>query len=329
MILIFFLSNLFAQVESTDNFIKELEMRFAPSSHLRQDFNESMPRFKHKAIIDREEILQSKVVQKTLKHLSSVQRIDDEKLFGVTESMIVRVFEKIDEHDFFYILSNDNEVRYRVKSAYVEDVKSITELYEPPRYYSEVKVHKNISPYDRDLAWLNELATGLSLNSASWFSDLVDDSNLQNGFGFMLKAQSLADMGERFRLGASINLENAKFSSSTNSINMQNISLGIVGKSRPFETNDFLWRLSAEFRYSLLGHLTQSSANSQKKINFRSTSLNLGWEKLETNALGPWSWGLNFQRDFPKLANQNQFFNQNTNETNDSFIVQLTQGLDW
>lgn len=321
------LTSALAQVENSDSFIKEIESRFKSTSRKSEQVNESVPRYQYMGVIDREEIIKSKVVQKTLKRLGSIQRLKDQKLFGILDTMIVRVFEKTDENDFFYILSNNNNVSYRVHGKYVEDLKAITEMYEPPKLYTEVKVRKNLSPFDKDPNWLHEAAAGVSLGSARWLADLADDAQVQNGTGILVKGQSLIDMGEQFRLGASVNFENARFSSSRNTLAMQNLSLGVVGKTRDFETNDFKWRLSAEFRYSLFGVITQNTSVSRERINFRSTSLNVGWEKLELNSLGPWSWGINFQRDFPKLVGQKQFFSQNTNETNDSFILQLTQGF--
>ncbi len=330
MILILFLiTQVLAQVENSDDFIKQIESRFSSSTNLKKEVGESIPRYQYIGITDREEIIKTKIVQKSLKRLGSVQRLKDQKLFGITETMIVRVFEKTDEQDFFYILGNNNKVSYRVHGKYVDDLALTTAMDEPPRIYSEVKVQKNVSPYDRDLFWLHELAGGLLLGNARWLGDLANDTGVQNGAGFILKGQSLADMGERFRLGASLNLENARYSSARNAITMQNISLGIIGKTKPIETNNFQWRLSAEFRYSLFGQLSQTSAGSQERIRFRTTSVNIGWEKLETNFLGPWSWGINVQRDFPKLVGQEQFFSQNTNETNDSLILQLTQGVNW
>ena len=321
------LSTALAQVESSDSFIKEIESRFSSTTRSSEEVGESIPRYQYMGIINREDIIKSKVVQKALKRLGSIQRLKDQKLFGILETMTVRVFEKTDEYDFFYILSNNNKVSYRVHSKYAEDLKAISEMYEPPRQYSEVKVQKNLSPFDRDPKWLYEAAAGLSLGSARWLADLADDAQVQNGTGILLKGQSLLDMGEQFRLGASVNFESARFSSSRNTLAMQNLSVGVVGKTRAFESNDFQWRLSAEFRYSLFGTITQSNGASQERINFRSTSLNVGWEKLESNSWGPWSWGINFQRDFPKLIDQKQFFSQNTNETNDAFILQLTQGF--
>lgn len=328
-LLLGFTLSAWAQVENSDKFIREIESRFAPSVNLKKDVGEAIPRYQYMGIIDREEIIKSKVVQKALKRLGSVQRLKDQKLFGITDRMIVRVFEKTDELDFFYVLGNNNTVSYRVHAKYVEDLALVTALDEPPRQYTEVKVHKNVSPFDRDLAWLHEIAGGLSLGNARWLGDLADDTGLQNGAGFILKGQSLADMGERFRLGASLNLENARHSSSRNAITMQNISVGLIGKTKPIETNNFQWRLSAEFRYSLFGQLSQTSGGAQNRTRFRSTSVSIGWEKLETNFLGPWSWGVNLQRDFPKLVAQDQFVSQNTNETNDSLILQLTQAVNW
>ena len=323
------LSQALAQVENTDNFIKQIESRFAPSINLKKDGGESIPRYQYLGLVDREKIIQSKLVQKALKRLGSVQRLRDQKLFGITDRMIVRVFEKTDEQDFFYVLGNNNKVSYRVHAKYVEDFALTTTMDELPRQYTEVKVRKNVSPYDGDLFWTHELAAGLSLGNARWLGDLANDTGVQNGAGFILKGQSLADMGERFRLGGSLNLENARHSSSRNAITMQNISVGLIGKTKPIETNNVLWRLSAEFRYSLFGQLSQTSGGAQGRTRFRTTSVNIGWEKLETNFIGPWSWGVNLQRDFPKLVNQEQFVSQNTNEFNDSLILQLTQGVDW
>jgi hypothetical protein len=322
----------FAQ-ENSDEVIRDIEARFQPIATRPNPYSEVKPqdiRGVPPQRIEKADIFESPIIQKAIQRLARVERISDQKTFVVTKRLVLNVHTQTDDHDFYYISSPDKSIKYRVHSKYAEDLNEITTLYEPPRFFSEVTERKNVSPYDQPLKWLYELSGGLSLNSAGWVADLSNDPKTRLGTGTQIKTHALADMGDRFRLGGALNFESANYKSSTSAIGMQNLSLGLIGKSKPIESAELVWRLSAEVRYSLLGRFSQSTSNDFQTYSFRSTALAIGWESLGVNLFGPWSWGVNLQRDWPKVVRQKDFFIQRAKTNyNDSLILQLTQGFQW
>jgi hypothetical protein len=329
MLLLFFCFNLLAQ-EKNDSFILEIEKKFYKPTKNLED-NEIKPSdIKLPSITTMEEIENSRIVQKAIKLKKSIQRMSDKEVFALTEPMTVNVHELADNADYFYIVDKNKKITHRVHAKDVIDIKPDIELYEPPRFYTKITKPKNVSPYDKDLSWFGELSGGVTLNSSQWIADLLDDPEAQNGAGFQLRLQGLADMGDQFRLGISTTLENNQYSGSTSKIQTQNLSVGVIGKTKPLEFTGFPSRFLAEVRYSLMGNITQRQTNTEESFQFRSTTLMLGWEKLHFNSWGEWSWGVAFQRDWPKLVNQDVFVNMETNNpTNDSFIINFTQGIAW
>jgi len=56
----------------------------------------------------------------------------------------------------------------------------------------------------------------------------------------------------------------------------------------------------------------------------------LGWEGVFNNRFGEWSWGVAWQRDWPKLRSQDETVSKTPSEsTNDLIGLHFTQGFVW
>lgn len=330
MIALLLLSGLNFAQEPDAKLLKSVEDRFLPPPRFGEEPSVKPFRLTVPAVTTMNDIQRSPVLQKVLKFRGNIQDLRTEKASSIYERMLVNVHALPDDLGFFYILNKENKLTHRVHMKYVEDVRPDVAMYEEPRHFSAITEHKNVSPYDRDLIWRPEFSMLVGRTSADWTSDILNDTQARHSTGYKLGASWLADFPGKFQLGAIFQFEGATHRLRFGDASYRNYSIGVVMKSRNFDWAGPPWRVFAQVLTGPIGVLAVRVAQTREDIPMRTTSAVLGWEQPHQNAFGEWSWGISWQRDWPKLRDQVVFLTQDSSSsTNDIVGLNLTQGFTW
>lgn len=280
--------------------------------------------------VTREQIEASPLVQKAIP--KGVQLVDL-RTGSVVVNDRVRVIDvhvQTDSFDYCYVRNRAGALAYRVKSSEVVNIDADVAMYEEPRSFVEVKERKNVSPFDRDLRWWPELVATVGVGSAAWTRDVVDSGRARSATGYNVGARWLGRFADRMQLGAVALLENWGHSLDAGTVTYRNFSLGVTAKTPDLSWGGFPSRFIAELRVGAFGVLTVSANGAQDQFGVRTTSSMLGWERVHANGLGEWTWGVSWQRDWPRLRAQTiAVAKSSSQETNDLIGLHFTQGFPW
>ena len=330
MILLLLLSGLSFAQEPDGKLLKSVEDRFLPPPRFGEEPTVKPFRLPVPPETTMYDIQRSPILQKALVRKGNIQDLQTGKADSIYERMLVHVHARPDDLGFFYILNKENKITHRVHMKYVEDIRPDIAMYEEPRHYSAITEHKNISPYDRELIWRPEFSMSVGRTSADWTSDILNDTQARHSTGYKLGASWLADFPGKFQLGAIFQFEGATHRLRYGDASYRNYSIGVVMKSRNFEWGGPPWRIYGQVLTGPIGVLAVRVAQNREDIPMRTTSAVIGWEQPHQNALGEWSWGLSWQRDWPKLRDQVEFLTQDSSSsTNDIVGFNFTQGFMW
>lgn len=280
--------------------------------------------------ITREQIEASPVIQKALPKDAQLIELATGKVTVNDRVRIIDVHAQTDSFDFCYIRNKAGNLVYRVKSSEVVNIAADVAMYEEPRSFVEVKERKNISPFDRDLTWQPELLASFGFGSADWTRDVVNDAKARQASGYNFGARWMGRFADRLQLGPVVQLETWNQSLENGSVNYRNVSLGVTAKSPDLKWGGFSSRLMAELRVGAFGVLAVSTNSAREEFGVRTTSAVVGWERVFKNGLGEWSWGLSWQRDWPRLRRQTiEVSKTSSQETNDLVALHFSQGFTW
>lgn len=275
-------------------------------------------------------IASSPLIQKSIPRLAQLIDLKTNDVKVLDRNIIVEVHELTDEHDYCYVVNREKKITHRVASRMVFPINHELVMYEEPRSFNEVKQRKNISPYDKELNWHPEILLSAGLTNSVWTSDVVDDTRARTGTGYLIGGRYMANLGGKFQLGAVIQLENSQHTIENGEARYRNYSFGVAAKSPNLEWGGFPWRVLGEFRIGPVGQLVVQTSQFREELLLRTTTTVIGWERVFTNRLGEWSWGLAWQRDWPKLRNQDLLVSKTPSEsTNDLIGLHFTQGFAW
>ncbi len=278
----------------------------------------------------REAILASPLVQKALRQPAQIEELKSGDFTITKRAVLLQVHALTDSEGFHYVRNASGELTHRVSAAFLEDVKPITAMAEEPLSYSPISERKNISPFDAAFDQRLELGLSYGVASANWTSDVLRDTAARSASGYQIGARWLAEFRQRFLLGFTANLEQWSYRSSSAEVGYQNVGVGVIAKSRQFEAGGFPWRVFVEGRLSPFGTLSLRAPGLDTDLALRTASLVLGWERSLQNRFGPWSWGVAWQRDWPRLRTRDELVAQKTSvQNNDFFALHVTQGLAW
>jgi hypothetical protein len=330
MMLLVFLCGLSFGQEPDAKLLKTVEDRFQPPPRFGTEVSEQPLRLPPPPVTSMNDIQRSPVVQKVLLPTSIIQELGTGIGATAEDRMFVNVHARPDDLGFFYLLSKENKITHRVHMRYVVDVRPDLALYEEPRHFSAITELKNVSPYDLGLVWRPEFSMLVGRTSADWTSDILNDTQARHSTGYKLGASWLADFPGKFQLGAIFQFEGATHRLRFGDASYRNYSIGVVAKTRTFDWAGPPWRIFVQVLTGPIGVLAVRVAQTREDIPMRTTSTVLGWEQPHRNALGEWSWGISWQRDWPKLRDQVEFVTQDSSSsTNDIVGLNLTQGFMW
>lgn len=277
-----------------------------------------------------EMIAKSPLIQKSIPQFSQLIDLETNDVIILDRNIIVEVHELTDAHDFSYIVNKQNKITHRVASRMVFSIRPELVMYEEPRSFNEIKQRKNISPFDKELTWYPEAMLSVGLTNSVWTSDIVNDTSARTGTGYLIGGRYMANLGDKFQLGAVVQLENSQHTIENGEARYRNYSFGVAAKSPKLDWGGFPWRMTGEFRIGPVGQLVVQTSQFREELLLRTTTTVLGWERVFNNRLGEWSWGLSWQRDWPKLRSQDVLVSKTPSEsTNDLIGLHFTQGFVW
>lgn len=280
--------------------------------------------------ITREQIEASPVIQKALPKDAQLIELATGKVTVNDRVRVIDVHTQTDSFDYCYIRNKAGVLVYRVKSSEVVNIAADVAMYEEPRSFVEVKERKNISPFDRDLRWQPEITASFGVGSADWTRDVVNDSQARSVTGYNFGARWMGRFADRLQLGPVVQLETWGHSLENGSVNYRNVSVGVTAKSPDLTWGGFSSRLIAELRVGAFGVLAVSTNIAREEFGVRTTSGVVGWERVAKNGLGEWTWGVSWQRDWPRLRRQTiEVSKTSSQETNDLVSLHFTQGFTW
>jgi hypothetical protein len=277
-----------------------------------------------------EMIANSPLHQKSIPRLAQLIDVKTNEVNILSRNAIVEVHELIDAQNFCYIVNKDKQITHRVQANQVFSINYDVAMYEEPRIFDEIKQRRNISPHDRDLQWYPEVMLSMGLTNSVWTSDIVNDTSARSGTGYLIGGRYMANIGDKFELGAVAQIENTQHTFEMGVARYRNYSFGLAGKSSILEWGGFAWRLIGEFRIGPTGQLVIQTPQFREEVSLRTTTTVLGWERVFKNRFGNWTWGISWQRDWPKLRSQNVEVSKSPSEsTNDLIGLNFTQGFVW
>ncbi len=317
--------------DSSTAFLRKIEKKFLPPPRFGEELPQHVWRLdKRPAAPTINDIVRSPVVQKAVRYRGRLQDLRSEEFAISLERKIVNTYSLADEQGYFYILGKDNLPSHRVHMNEVVDIKADVAMYEEPRQYTPVIIKQNVSPYDRVLRWQPELSLLVGRSSSDWTADLLDDTQALHTTGIHVAGRWMADFNQKFWLGAVVQFEGAQYNLRAGDASYRNYSFGMIARTPDYNWGGFPWRVSGEFLYGPIGVLSLRTDGQTRDIYLRTSSTVLSWEKIEKNALGQWAWGLSWQRDWPKLRNQQDYVRlDSASSTNDMVGLHLTQGFAW
>lgn len=275
-------------------------------------------------------IAKSPLIQKSIPRLSQLTDLKTKEIKVLERNIIVEVHELTDAQDNCYIVNKEKKITHRVASRMVFPINHELVMYEEPRSFHEVKERKNISPYDKELRWFPEVMLSVGLTNSVWTSDIVNDTSARTGTGYQIGGRYMANLGGKFQLGAVVQLENSQHTIENGEARYRNYSFGVAAKSPNLDWGGFPWRVIGEFRIGPVGQLVLQTSQYREEILLRTTTTVLGWERVFNNRFGEWSWGVAWQRDWPKLRSQDETVSKTPSEsTNDLIGLHFTQGFVW
>ncbi len=279
-------------------------------------------------LVSFDEILASPVVQKALRIRAGVQDLATGVTVATTRDAIVDVHTLTDEHEFFYLVDRDGKTTRRVAAKFVMDIAVDTEMYEPPPRFTPIVSLRNVSPNDRPFARVVDVSLAAGQTNAGWTGDLLESKRARRAYFTRPGVSVMGDWPRALRLGATFQYEASAHRTAWGTANYQNPSLGVVAKTRRFET--FASRFGLQFRWGPAAKLEVPSAAGVSSVDLRISSLQLSWERTAVNSLGEWAWGLLWQREWVKLRDQTQYTSlAPRSRTNDQLGLFISQGLPW
>lgn len=224
--------------------------------------------------VQREDILKSKVQLIAVNKSSILVDINSGETFLTSKEIISKAFTQEDYEGYFYLISKQNKVQFKVKMQETSSIKDVVNMYEKPTYFTPQteKIDYNIRDSKFDFGY--EFSVVLGLANSNFVNDATETKDhYSNLIGYELGAFSKWDFAVQSGLLLQYETQSAKVSDV--SYNMNTLLLGAMFE---YQNMDFLikdYNIGFKFYIDLVSRFNISTPSQSDKINLSKNVLTL------------------------------------------------------
>jgi hypothetical protein len=277
-------------------------------------------------VVTLERIVKSGLENGHVKSGARLIRIEDNKVFEVTEEFYAKFYRLMDEHGFKYIQNKDGSCVYKMSSHQFTSIEPELELYVPPRSYTLAPPREK-KDYDQSLPFVPEFSFYMARVEGHFMRDLFNDPKARNGFGYQLGLQALTSWSLPINVGLALNYGRASFNlKGAGRASYSSLSFGPQIKTRDFEFNQQKFRLQTQYRVGPFAQVLGKTENGDVQFNFNSSDFMIGLEFPYRNPIGEFVFGPFFQMQWLNIKNQSEIVSISaSNKSNQSFGLSFSQ----
>lgn len=248
------------------------------------------------------------------------------KNFKVTKPIYVEYFNLEDENGFKYLQNRNGEVKWRIRSGWVEPIKEEINLYVPPHRYTPAPDNIVRTEYDKKLSIPPEFSFYAGTVRGDFMKDLFEDNKARSGVSNQYGLHFFTDWKLPVKAGAVLHYERASYElDNGGKVIYSSPSIGPQFKTKDFEIFANPIRFQAQFRVSPLATARADTVGGNVSLKFNSADLLVSIERPIENRFGQFVLGLYSQTQWLNLREQPAASLKATNETNKSIGLSFAQ----
>lgn len=276
--------------------------------------------------VQREDILKSRVQLLAIKKGSILVDINSGETFLTSKEIISNAFTQEDYEGYFYLISKQKKVKFKVKMQETSSIKDIVNMYEKPTYFTPQSEKIDYNIRDNQFNFSYELSVVLGLANSSFINDAADiKDHYSNLISYEVGAFSKWDFEIQSGLLLQYETQSAKVSNV--SYNMNTL---LIGAMFEYQKANFLitnYNIGFKFYIDLVSRLNISTSSESDKINLSKNVLAFYANKSIYNFLdNKILVGFNYSIQWIKAKAQSSLYEvDSTSNTNN--IYSLTVSL--
>ncbi len=282
----------------------------------------------YKYYLDLQDVIKSPLFKATIKKGTVIYSVPDNKRFSVPKDIYVWAHAVADSEHYIYILDKQYQIKYKAYVNKVHNVEDVANLDVPPTQYIEVDHEKKYKPQIDDVPhYVTLFKLHMDYLVSKYTSDLVNQEEGGQGFGFRLSGSSLYKFSLPFDLGATIEYENTSFSlQNSEKATRYAVSVGPTLRWHPILFEKKQYFISMSFLTSLASKISGTTTLPNQEVSLASNSFDLSIAVSKNNRWGQFFWGGSFKRSWlTAKANQGNISINDTSKVDDSLGVFIGQ----
>lgn len=276
--------------------------------------------------VQREDILKSKVQLLAIGKSSLLVDINSGDTFLTTREIISKAFTQEDYEGYFYLISKQNKVKYKVKVQDTSNIKDIVNMYEKPTYFERQKEKIDYNIRDDIFNFTYELSIILGLANSNFVNDVTKkNDHYSNLIGYELGAFSKWDFPVQSGILLLYETQSEKISDV--SYNMNTL---LIGAMFEYKDIDFIvknYNIGLKVYIDLVSRFNVSSSSQSDKINLSKNVLsfyaNKSIYKLYNHEV---LMGVNYSTQWIKAKAKSSLYDVDSS-SNTNNIISLTLSL--
>lgn len=295
-------------------------------------FNRYTERQKEIIEIQLEDILKSPLLRGYINKGTLLYNMVKKRQERVTQNIYVKAYSLTDIEEYHLIQNENGTVTYKVRSADISNIETISSLYEPPSRFqpvSETEVYNQLD--DESIRLTPELLYHTGITRPELMRDLTNDKN-HTGRVTKIELRAIGDFSIPIRVGISGYYANTQAQVGTGGENykIDTLAIGPVLQVPHILEELIDINFNASFHSSILANVVERRRDETLNYRLSQSMLTLGIEKEIKFLLGKFIIGANFQRQWGR-ANSDEFNIDVDNESNydDNYTLMFGWGVDW
>jgi hypothetical protein len=283
-----------------------------------------------------ENIRKSPVYRAQINKGTFVYDLNKKEVFQIPRHIYVYAHKRMDAGKRRYIINKKGVISHMILAKDLHNVDSfIGEMYEGPSTYTPFEKVKIKKQFDEKGQWSVGGALYTGLYKPTFTKDLGDETVNILGTTFKGEVNTLFKFRPEYQLGVSVQLENYTMDlSAGDDISSTNWSIGPIFKSGVIKLFASDIHFMAQYRWSMVGSITDKRDGLAAKYNYSSNQLQLGVLSVDQEATigGLYNWGLHFQRQWVRGAALTYTLETNpSNNFDDAIFVSFhyNKGIPW
>lgn len=263
-----------------------------------------------------EEVMNSKLKQIFIPRQTELIKISNNEVFYTTKDITPKAYVTVDNKNYRYIVDKNKIIKYKVHVTAITDIKEVTNLYEPPKYFQKVKKKIKKKKFDKRLPLYLGAKIQSALTSTDFTSTFIKNTN-KLAPALRAEISLLTNISIPIDTGISLQYETIRGSNFTT----QTLSLG-----PDFKFKELLgkYHLHLQARLSLFSNLTDTSLDIAQELPLSETALLIGLERDYKY----FTIGYNLQRKWIRGNPRDSDINFNlSGETDNSFGIYISKGM--